>query len=237
MKRVIVDHRIPESAYRALMLSGFTPISLPTCKYLPEAISSHPDTLIFKLGNTIITYADYCEEASYVFSDIREWCPDITVRACSDTPGNIYPNDCSLNALRIGKYLFLRKESISSSVLSLAEAEGLSVVNVKQGYSACSTLALGEGAAITADCGMARAMRECGIKVYEIEEGHISLPPHEYGFIGGAGGVCDDKIYFYGDYRTHPSAEIIKRAADDLSYKIVPLSDSMLSDFGGMIFL
>ena len=70
VKIAIVDSRIDAAAERRLTLHGFRVLSLPPFSRLSEAVASHPDMLIQRIGNEYISYADYCEEASYVFSDL-----------------------------------------------------------------------------------------------------------------------------------------------------------------------
>lgn len=236
MKFVLVSSGITEKMERSLRIRGFEPILLPPLASLPEAISSHPDTLIFRLGNTLVISADYCERAGYIFSDLREQEPNIIINVTSDELGKAFPSDCVFNALVVGEHIFCRVGSISEAVTALSKKAGLSMVNVKQGYPACSAISAG-GGIITADEGLLRAARSLGIKAFAIELGHISLPPYEYGFIGGACGVFDGKIYFFGDYRLHPSAKAIEDAARALGFTPISLSDEPLLDLGGMIFI
>ena len=109
-------------------------------------------------------------------------------------------------------------------------------MNTKQGYPACSVLHFGNSA-ITADRGLAQVLSENGIKVTLIRPGYISLPPYEYGFIGGASGVVDKNVYFFGDLSTHPDCEIIRKAVIAEGYAPISLSDEKLADFGGIIAL
>ena len=237
MNIAVVDTRLSEEAERKLSLYGFEVIRLPRCSSLGEAIASHPDSLLFRCKDDILSSADYCDEASYVFTDIRERVKDIRFQFCSDTLGERFPADCLFNALVMGRYLFCREDTVSKSVIRIALEHGLEVVNVRQAYPACSTLALGDKAAICADEGLSHSLEKKGIKVYRIEPGHIALPPYEYGFIGGACGVFKDKIYFFGDYKLHPSAEIIERAAGDFGYTPVSLGSGGLCDLGGVLFI
>lgn len=236
MKTVICDSRISPKMERALRIRGFEPIMLPEADNVSEAISSHPDTLIFRLGRTLVTSADYCERAGYIFSDLRERHSDINIIVASEPLGRDFPADCAYNALCVGKYLFCRRGSISPSVTRLAEECGLEPLFIRQGYPACSAISLGDGI-ISADEGMLRAAESVGLSAYRIEQGHISLPPHEYGFIGGASGICGDKLFFLGDYTRHPSADIIEVAAAEHSLEPVSLSDEPLWDLGGLIFI
>ena len=209
MKSIIVDNRISEKEEYSLLKLGFNVLKAPSCHGLPTANASHPDTLFCKLGNNLFTYADYAEEAMPLLSDIREYHRNVKISFVSDIPSPIYPGDCQLNALYVGGKLYARRQSLSSSVGSFAESGGIELVGVKQGYPACSVMKIDENGAVTSDRGMADSLVKNGIDVLLISEGNISLPPHKYGFIGGASFVFSDTAYFFGDITTHPDAEKI----------------------------
>ena len=84
---------------------------------------------------------------------------------------------------------------------------------------------------------MAKVLNDNGIEVTLIREGHISLPPHEYGFIGGASGVFENKVYFFGDIKTHPDSDIIEEALRRAGLEPISLSSEPLCDLGGIVFL
>ena len=238
VKIAIVDSRIDAAAERKLTLLGYRVLTLPPFSRLSQAVASHPDMLIHRIGNEYISYADYCEEASYVFSDLSLLSVGTGARFTftADEVSCEYPRDVGLNALEIGGKLFLRRASASDTLIVEAEKLGLQIVDVKQGYPACTVLKLSEEAAITADPGMAKILREHGIRVTLIEAGGISLPPHEYGFIGGAGEVDDGKLYFFGDVNTHPDSEKIVAAAEAEGLRVIPLTSGVLCDLGGILF-
>ena len=237
-KIAIVDSRIGYDAERALMLRGYRVLALPPFSRLSEAVASHPDMLIHRIGKEYISYADYCEEASYVFSDLSLWLRGDGVRFTfsADEVAPTYPHDVGLNALRMGTKLFCRKSSASELLLRIAIAHGLDIVDVKQGYPACTVLKLSDSAAVTADRGMAKALEAHGIRVTLIEQGDISLPPHEYGFIGGAGEVDGDTLYLFGDHLTHRDGKRIVEAAEAEGLRVVSLCPGPLRDLGGIIF-
>jgi hypothetical protein len=239
MKIVIADSRIGQDAERKLTLFGFCVLTLPPFSRLSEAVASHTDMLLCRIGNELISYADYCEEASYVFSDLSLWTVGRGIRFTftSDEVAPRYPHDVGLNALKMGKKLFCRKESASPTLIDSAERNGYEIVNVNQGYPACTVLKLSDEAAITADRGMAKILENHGIRVTLIEQGGISLPPHEYGFIGGAGTSHDGKLYLFGDVLTHPDGDKIIAAAKAEGLTVVSLSDGVLRDLGGMLFI
>ena len=238
IKIAIVDERIGHEAERTLMLHGYRVLTLPPFSGLSEAVSSHPDMLIKQICNEYISYADYCEEASYVFSDLTLLCrgSGIKFTFTADKVAPTYPSDVGLNALTMGNKLFCRIDSASELLLRSAEAHGLEIVNVKQGYPACTVLKLNEEAAITSDKGMAKTLSEHGIRLTLIEAGDISLPPHEYGFIGGAGEVEGDKLFFFGNPELHRDGDKILEAARREGLRTVPLCSGTLRDLGGIVF-
>jgi hypothetical protein len=85
--------------------------------------------------------------------------------------------------------------------------------------------------------GIANKLRNLGVNVLLIEPGHISLPPYEYGFIGGASGVCGDKVYFLGNIKLHPDGERMEKFIRDAGLIPVNLSDEPLVDLGGLMFI
>ena len=236
MKIAIVDSRISMECERGLSKEGFYLLKLSPDSSLGEAVCSHPDTVLFCSHGELFTTADYCEVAIPLFSDIREYKPEIKINFTSDIRSSVYPQDCVMNALVIGDRLFCKADSVSPSIIDFAHRHSMKICPVNQGYPACTTLVFGNSA-ITADKGMAQALRREGVTVTEVSQGGISLPPYEYGFIGGASGVYNNKVYFFGDLSTHPDGERIRRAIEDEGYTPLSLSAEPLADMGGIIFL
>ena len=237
MPCAIVDGRISVECERALIHRGFNVIKTQKNKYVGDAVSYHPDIVAFFDGNTVITSVYYAEDAEALFSDIRYCSPMVKIRFVDEMQNEKYPRDAIFNALVMGKRIFCKTDTVSPAVLEYARYCGLEVVHVNQGYPACTTLALSDEAAITADRGMADIMIRCGIRVTLIENGDILLPPHEYGFIGGTAGVYNGAVYFLGDVTTHRSYKKIIEAVEAEGLGAVSLSGDMLSDLGRIIFL
>ena len=128
IKIAIVDSRIGETMERALTLRGFRVITLPRFSRLSEAVSSHTDMLICRIGEEYISYADYCDEAAYVFTDLSVLLAPSGAKFSftSDEVSADYPNDCRLNALMMGDKLFCRTDSESEYLLKRAEAARIS---------------------------------------------------------------------------------------------------------------
>ena len=122
MKIAIVDERMPSEAKRKLALSGFYTVDVPMAKTLPVPLSAHPDMIFFVHGKNIISSAEYCDAAPYVFEDITRLIPGVSLTLTSDKFENEYPYDAIFNALVIGNKIFLKKDSVSRAVLEYAEA-------------------------------------------------------------------------------------------------------------------
>ena len=238
IKIAIADSRILPEEERKLTLSGYRVLTLPPFSRLSPAVASHADMLIARIGDEYVSYADYCEEASYVFSDLSLLMRGTGARLhfTADEVNAEYPHDVGLNALRMGGKLFCRVSSASPFLLDMAKKSGIEIVDVKQGYPACTVLKLSETAAITSDRGMAAVLTKHGIRVQLISEGDVSLPPHEYGFIGGAAERYGDKLYFFGDPMTHRDGESIISFAKAEGLTVIPLSKGCLRDLGGILF-
>ncbi len=232
----LVDERISAKCERRLRIEGFTVIKFPRSEKLSLPISSHPDMLTFYHNGNIISTAEYCESFPWVFSDICEWSQSVKFTFTADSFSKEYPNDAIFNALVIGDKIFMRTDTVSESLIDYAVCAGLEIIRCEQGYPACTTLAFGNSA-ITADLGMAKILKNSGINVTEIRNGDISLPPYEYGFIGGASGVFENKVYFLGSIEEHRDFEIIDKAIRDAGYIPVSLSDEPLVDLGRIVFI
>lgn len=232
----LVDERLGAEEERSLLLIGARVIRMPASRHLPEAVRSHPDMLAFYNDRHLITSADYCEEHPHILNDIYEAVRSLKISCTEDIHGASYPHDAIFNALVIKNYIFYKEDTVSAAVREHARERGLTPIPVKQGYPACTALAFGNSA-ITADRGMAKAMSEVGIKVTLIENGGISLPPHEYGFIGGAAGVFGDKVYFIGDITRRRDFERIDSAIRAEGYTPVSLSRGAVRDLGRIVFI
>ena len=237
MPIAIVDGRISEKCERGLMIRGFEVIKTAKNNNIGEAVSYHPDMVMFYHGGTVITSVYYAEYAESLFSDIRYLSNDAKICFVDERQSEKYPRDAIFNALIIGNKAFCKTDTVSESVLEYVKSNGLDVVHVNQGYPACKVLPISERSAITADKGMYEVLSENGINVTLIDNGDIMLPPYEYGFIGGAAGIYGNTVYFLGDVTKHRSYEKIRSACESCGKKIVSLSSEELIDLGRIIFL
>ena len=236
MRLLLINENTPKKIEYELEKEGFRTLRMKSSSELTPPLSSHPDMLVFYSGDTLFTAASYCDDALYVFSDVREYFPDKKIVFTSDSFGKEYPLDAIFNVKVIGDLAFTKEDTSSKSVVEFLRKSGKTILPVKQGYPACTVLSFGNSA-ITSDLGMARAMTRANIDVTLISDGDITLPPYKNGFIGGASFVDFSTVYFFGDIDTHRDAEIIKAAITKAGFKYKSLSDTSLSDLGGAILI
>jgi hypothetical protein len=233
---VITDRRIDNSSLSALENYGFEPILLPPADYLAKAVSAHTDMLVFIGFGRLFCHEKYYAKNASVIDRISSLAAlDLVL---SDEPtGEKYPSDVLFNACVVGNRLICNENTVSKLILELARENGYEIISVPQGYTKCSVAVVSDNAIITADKAIAVACKSAELGVLEISEGHISLPPYEFGFIGGASGVCDDKVYFCGSIDLHPEGEQIKDFCKKHKKNAVSLSGGELQDVGSLFFI
>ena len=203
-------------------------LALPLDPRLAPPVRAHADMLAFSFrGELFLEEVYLCENQEI----LATW--GIPIRPARTSRSSEYPRDIGLNALSVGRYLFCNARHTAREILGL-EAE---IVDVAQGYAACSTLVLAPDLLITADPSIARAAEKRGLDVLPIAPGHIRLPGYDTGFIGGASAVMGDTAYFFGDPSTHPDFARIEEACVQSQLKMQALLDSPLTDLGGVRLL
>ncbi len=152
-----------------------------------------------------------------------------------------YPNNIALNAVVLGKIIIGKLDSLDSNLLSFVKENNYKLINVKQGYTACSCCKISENAVITADISIYNALLSTEIDILKIREGFINLHGSkrgEHGFIGGASAKIDDKtVLFFGNIEKHPDYIHIKHFCKTHNVEIVDIKEIELTDIGGAVLL
>lgn len=233
---VITDSRISIEAVSALEKYGFESILLPPAEYLSPPVASHTDMLIFMGFGRIFCHRRYYDSNSALIDRIAS-IAGLELSVSDEPTGEKYPLDVLFNACLVGKRLICNKNTVSKLILEAAKAQNCKIINVPQGYTKCSVAVVSDNAIITSDKAIAAACRSADIDVLEISEGHISLPPYNFGFIGGASGICGDKVYFCGSLDTHPDGDNIKEFCNKHKKTAISLTSGELQDAGSLYFI
>ncbi len=221
MKNLFISSKTPESIKSMLKNIGFSLVMLPPEPSLPEPVSSHADMLIFE--NIV--------QKDYYFSN-KDLFEGYNVTLTDEKFGTEYPKDILLNAFVFKDTVFGRSDAISIEIIKLYPK----VANLRQGYAKCSTLLFGDNA-VTADRNIADTLTEHGCNVLLIQPGHISLPGYDYGFIGGASFVYDNKVIFFGNIEEHPDYIKIRDFIGEAGYEIIYKKNTPLTDLGSAVVL
>ena len=233
---ILADNRINASALSSLSSIANEIVLMPAADYLQAGVASHPDMLLFIGFERIFCHRRYFEQNGPLLERISALTGyEICI---SDEPTDEkYPHDVLFNAVLVGKRLICNTKTVSKLILSFAEEYGYETVHVPQGYTKCSVAVVSDNAIITSDKAISSICSSVGIDVLTVTEGHISLPPYDYGFIGGTCGTYGDKIYFCGSIEKHPHVESIKSFCKNHGKTAISLSNDTLQDVGSLLFI
>ncbi|MGP1442064.1 MAG: DUF6873 family GME fold protein [Anaerovoracaceae bacterium] len=244
-------------------------ISVKKSSAVYEEISAHPDIYMCKIGNRLIADEALVTEpavdtmlmkgftlirgndvASYISNT-----SDSEIIFAGSNLGMKYPHNVAYNALATDK-IFIHNLKLTDSVLKkYADSAKLTSINVRQGYTKCSCIPVGDTAVITYDEGIAAAIEKHNegirknifknseefelplIDILLIRKGYVKLHGFDYGFLGGASGTVDNKIIFNGDIDIHPDAVRIRDFIEVHGFGVVSFPGEPLSDIGSVICL
>ena len=206
-------------------------IPLPSYERLDLPVSCHADMLFCVIEDTLFCYKDYVKlnALEKIIADTGKRIIYVD-HVCEKS----YPNDIGLNALVMGKTLFCNSKHTAKELIEFARSRGYKIIDVKQGYSSCSTLVIDENNAITSDKGMYKAIKEQGKNVLYISNSDIVLEGYNCGFIGGATAVIDKKVFFLGDFKTIRQAASIEQMISDCNGTVFSILSGRVYDFGGI---
>ncbi len=218
-KRVIINELAPNSLINYFESNDFRVEILKKQTSVYDAVSSHPDIFMFYDGLLFIEkgLSDQFEDGVI--------CEEL---------GNKYPDNVKFNICKVGNNIICRYDSISQTIKDYINEKSYNIINVKQGYSKCSTAVIDDNSIITSDKGITKACMLNGIDVLLIEQGHIKLEGLDYGFIGGACVSFSDKVFFNGNIKEHPSYKNIEKFINERNKKIEYM-DYPLEDLGSFI--
>ncbi|MCI8332571.1 MAG: hypothetical protein HFE78_07075 [Clostridiales bacterium] len=205
---------------------GLEVIPLPPFEKLAEPIASHPDTLLFPLGQTLLMHEEYYERNKNLFAGLSVCLTNEPMAPC-------YPHDILFNALATEKGVFCLEKYTSRFI----KAYNTTIINVKQGYARCTTALVNSHALMTADPSIEKAAKDQHIDVLRIRQAAIALPGYPYGFIGGCCARLGHEMLFAGDITAHPDYAAIRNFLLKQNCEPVPLSKHRLTDYGGFVFI
>jgi len=233
---LIHDRRLPVEYKEELVkeLPGWELIPFgPSESGMYDSISCHPDMWFFRINAGTVAHAPALPRG--IMTVLEESGMDL-LRGESDPSGK-YPETSRYNAARVGKRILHNIKYTDPVILKKAREDGIEMIDVTQGYTGCSIVPAGEEALITADRGIAARAASAGLEAMLIDPGHVELPGHEHGFIGGASGIMPDgTVFFLGDLSTRPDKDMIISFLERQGTEHIYIRDLPLFDAGGLFF-
>lgn len=225
-KKIIVDNRFFSIAQKHWG-KRYEVLPSKTIKQLLEPVCAHPDMALVRVKDIWIA-------ENSVYDYYAALLPDQMVLCGSTEVHRNYPLDIAYNVLISEQKAFANLTYIDPVIKAELQKENFELIHVNQGYAKCSA-AVAKKCIITADSGISKAAASCGLSVLEISQGDVALEGFDYGFIGGATGFIDDKLFFFGDIRKHRDFHVIKAFLfqNDIEWEYIP--DYPLTDVGTII--
>jgi hypothetical protein len=226
---IIIDKNIPEEAKRNLQHYGEL-VLLETNSITEPSISGHPDIFFCKTGKGLITAKNLPEKLKNILKQqnisFTEGASDVLA---------VYPDAAHYNAVITKTHLIHRSDITDKEILN--DCSELKKIHVSQGYTRCSMLSLDENNFITSDEGIYKTLISLRFECLLVSAKDIILPGQRYGFIGGACGILEDRLFVIGNLKHHKDGEIIRKFAGLQGYSIIELYDGPLFDGGSIIFI
>ena len=146
-----------------------------------------------------------------------------------------YPADAGLCVCRTGKTTIYNSKTVSECLKPYLNGV---LIDVPQGYTKCSVCVVTVSAIITADEVIAERCSSANMDVLRLSPGHITLEGYDYGFIGGAAFLLDDRtLAFTGTLDEHPDRDRILDFLQRHGVSAVFLTESPIFDIGGAVRL
>ena len=208
---------------------GIRVLSCPKNPHLDPRLASHVDLSVFHMGQNSFLLAEYLK-GTELEKSLNELGAELKFSALRQ--GSRYPADAGLCALSAGIRVFHNSSITAREIMSDCKP----LVHVRQGYAKCTVCLVSENAAISADRGMADALRNSGLEVLKIRPGFIGLSGYSEGFIGGAAFKASaERLVFFGDIEAHPDFAAISEFLSKHGVVPVSLGEGELLDMGSVI--
>ncbi len=228
----VVDGRVDKEIEEFLYNREVNIIKTYKNDFVYDAISYHPDIIMCHVGdkqivvakNTSNKFVYKLEEKGF---EIIEGKNEVSEK---------YPLDVFYNVCIDKDCVICNEKYTDEILLEKLYEKGKSIINVKQGYTKCSTLIVDSGIFVTSDKGIHTILIREKKKSLLISPKHIELFNMNYGFIGGASGkIAEKEVAFYGNILLHKDGDIINRFLTENGFSSVSLSKNKLIDLGTLI--
>ena len=242
-KYVFIDSRIRDFELEQLRGMGYKVILLKKQDHVYPEISAHADIFMIKINNFLfieekmyssllkdILFNEFLENARGKINIIK--VPEV---------GDKYPEDIKLNIAIVGGRAFHNLKYTDKNLIEYVD--NCKFIDVKQGYTNCSTAIIDENSIITNDKGIYEACKKEDIDslFINVDDGEIKLLKDDgsysdmRGFIGGCISRIGDSVIIFGDIKKLNDYEKIFEFMRKKNIKIISFKGEDLIDYGGLI--
>ena len=225
---IIVDGKMPDFAKAKLAECGHL-LELETSGITYPAISGHPDIFFCPTRAGLIVAPDLPEEY-FSLLDLHR----IKYRKGETAVGSAYPQTAPFNAVVTSKYI-IHNLKLTDPLL-LKACEGLTPIHVNQGYTRCNLLVLDENLFVSSDKGICNTLLDHDLHCHYFPPHEIKLEGFSNGFLGGACGIWDQKLFMCGSLKYHSWGQQFREIIEAEDLAIIELIDKPLMDVGSIIF-
>ncbi len=225
----IIDYRLPVEVKENLRKVADV-IELSALPGVYDAISSHPDIFFCKMDEILIVAPLVSDELFQKFCE-----NNVRVERGNKNPNITYPASARYNCV-ITSNLLIHCLNITDEMI-LLQAKHKRFIHVKQGYTRCNIIPLGDKNFITSDKGIQRTLQQNGLNVFYFDPRGIFLQGMKHGFIGGCAGILGKEVFFTGNIMLYPEGEKMNQFILYSGYRSHCLASGPLWDGGSIIFL
>lgn len=194
-----------------------------------NSISGHPDIFLFQDDNGFVVAPNSPKELINFLE-----CKNVNY-SFGDKPVGEHLDDSVLyNCLTTNKYFFFKKDKPDASIQKRNSEKIL--INLPQAYTRCSMFAINDKV-ITSDKGIVKALEKNNIEHFYFNPSKIRIEDHKNGFIGGAMGAVDNKVFFLGNLLKHNDGKALYKFITTLGKEVICLGNDYLYDGGGIFFV
>lgn len=223
---IIIDKKMPYEAKSKLLDYGDV-LELETAGITYPVISGHPDIFFCQVADGLVVAPGLPDHYYKVFRQ-----KGLNFVKGELKPGNIYPKTAYYNAVITDNLLIHNLKVTDSGILSACS--DLHHIHVNQAYTRCNLLALNQ-MFLTSDKGIQNILVSNGLDCRCFSPEGIQLEGFRHGFLGGACGIFEDKVFVCGSLKHYSQGNEFKQIADRMGYELVELYDGPLIDVGSIL--
>ena len=225
---IIIDKKAPPAAKEKLAEYGEL-MELETSGINYPAISGHPDIFFCQTPGGLIVAPNLPDEYFSLLDQHK-----IKYQKGENVVGKAYPKTAPYNAVVTQKHLIHNLKF--TDPLLLKACKGLTPIHVNQGYTRCNLIALNENLFISSDKGICNSLLDHGLICHIFPPDEIKLEGFTNGFLGGACGIWDQKLFICGSLKHHSWGNEFRKIVEAEGFEIIELMDGLLMDVGSILF-